>query len=432
MQAFVVHGPVFVPVSTDYADWHPHGAVAVDSDGRILYCGDEDTLPWEYAPLPFIRSREVLLPGFVDCHTHLPQYDCRGKFGVTLLDWLDQFIYPEEARFTDEHVARDVARRFYRGMLEAGTTTAAVYASVHERAAWIAFEEAERSRLRIILGKVMMDRDAPDSLLESVSASTNATRRLIEAWHRKTPRLRYAVTPRFAPTCTGAMLRAAAGLAQGFSTHVQTHVNESRAEVGLVKELFPAAASYMNVYEQAGLLGSRTVLAHNIHPVDEELDICERLDCAVAHCPDSNLFLGSGRFPLERYEGRAIRIGLGSDVGAGTTLSMPAIMRSMAWVQGRSLNPFLPLYHATLGGARALSLHDETGTLRKGLQADMVAVHVDEHFAKGRPLAQLRPLEIASALVYRTRSSDIRRVWVGGELLYDADGEQTPAEDSSR
>ena len=422
VEPFTLLAPILSPESATSASWIPHGALSVDGSGRILYCGDHGAIPETLAGLPTRILDGVLVPGFVDCHTHLPQYDCRGKFGVTLMEWLDHFIYPEEARFADERVARDVARRFFRGLLEAGTTTAAVYSSVHTRATWVAFEEAERARLRVILGKVLMDRDAPDALCEPVATAVRETRALIEAWHHKTPRLLYAVTPRFAPTCSPALLRAAAEIADEMSVYVQTHLNESPAEIALVSSLFPSASSYTRVYDEAGLLGPRTILAHNIHPDDSELDLCEERNAAVAHCPDSNLFLGSGRFPLERYDGRSIRIGLGSDVGAGTSLSMPVVMRSMAWVQGRSLHPFALLYHATLGGARALSLDDETGTLRAGLSADMVEIRIDEHFAKGRHLTDLRAIEAASAVVYRSETHDVRRVWMGGELLYDRDG----------
>ena len=345
-----------------------------------------------------------------------------------MLEWLERFIYPEEARFADETVARDVSSRFFRGLTEAGTTTAMVFASVHLRATHVAFEEAERSMLRVILGKVQMDRDVPGELLESADASLRDTEELIRAWHRKTDRLWYAVTPRFVPTCSMDLMQRSAALATRHGTYVQTHLNESLAEVRIVRELFPDADSYSGVYRDAGLLGERTVLAHNIHPSDAELALCEQHRCAVAHCPDSNLFLGSGRFPLERYAGRDIRIGLGSDVGAGTTLSMFEVMRSMSWVQGRSLHPFLPLYTATLGGATALSLDAQIGSLETGKQADMVAVRVDRHFHRGRDLAQLTPLEIASAIVYRTQPGDVREVWVGGESLFRAEASRFSGE----
>ncbi|MDH7514823.1 MAG: guanine deaminase [Bacteroidota bacterium] len=421
---FRLSGPILSPQSPSECTWYPSGTLAIGEHGRILFCGPCDTAPEDIRTLPAITTDDIILPGFVDLHTHLPQYDARGKFGVTLLEWLERFIYPEEERFADEESARDISRRFFRALLQAGTTTAFVYAPVQFRAAWVAFEEAERSRLRVVLGKTQMDRNAPFSLLESTHDSLRDAERLIEAWHRKNGRLFYAVTPRFAPTCTPVLLRRCALLAERHGTFIQTHANESLAEIARVRELFPQASSYLDIYANAGLLCERTIIAHNIHVSDDDLALCERTRCAIAHCPDSNLFLGSGRFPLERYAERDIRIGLGSDVGAGTTLFMPQIMRSMAWVQQRSLHPFIPLYHATAGGAAALGRECDTGTLEKGKCADLVTIRVDGHFSGGKTLEKLSAVEIASAIVYRTQPCDIRSVWVEGERLYEYQDEK--------
>ncbi|MBN1446957.1 MAG: guanine deaminase [Bacteroidetes bacterium] len=412
---FRIHAPVVSPSGRDRIAWHPRGVVAVDEDGRILFRGDEDDLPESLTALPAISCGDVLLPGMIDAHVHLPQFDCRGKFGATLMEWLDRFIYPEEMRFAQETVARDTARRFYHALLEAGTTTAMVYGSVHERATHIAFEEAERAGLRIILGNVLMDRGAPAALLLSTKEALVASERLIETWHRKTPLLSYAITPRFAPTCTPELLRGAGALAAKHDTWVQTHINETSGEIARVRELFPESAHYTGVYREAGLLGDRTVLGHNIHTDDEQMEVLREHNCAVAHCPDSNLFLGSGRFPLERHEQYGIRTALGSDVGAGTTLSMLHVMRTMSYVQGRSLHPFLPLFHATLGGAEALGLANETGSLEVGKSADMITVHVERQFCRGKTLQDLSDVEIASVLVYRTPETVVRRVWIRGK-----------------
>ena len=294
MPAFCLHAPILNPLSSTDVGWHPEGAIAVDERGRILYIGDARGEPREFADLRLESTHDVVIPGLVDCHVHLPQYDCRGKFGATLLEWLDRFIYPAEARFSDDELARDVSHRFFHALLRAGTTTAMVYSSIHTRATHIAFEEAERSRLRIILGKVLMDRNAPADMLAGCSSAVADTERLIETWHRKTDRLWYAVSPRFAPVCSPSLLREAGRLAGKHGTYVQTHINESPGEVEQVRALFPESASYTDVYRTAGLLGERTVLAHDIHATDGEIRACEALRCAIAHCPDSNLFLGSG------------------------------------------------------------------------------------------------------------------------------------------
>jgi guanine deaminase len=418
MTPFRLHAPILNPVSTDMAEWHPDGVIAVGEDGTILYAGDVGNLPESLLALPASESDDVILPGFIDLHVHLPQYDCRGKFGLSLLEWLDEFVFPEEARFADVAVAKDVARRFFTALLRAGTTTAAVYSSGHTAATEVAFQEAQRSGLRIIMGKVHMDRHVPESIREDPGISLRDARMLIERWHRRTDRLWYAVTPRFAPSCSAELMRGCARLAEEYGTHIQTHINESSGEIEEVRQLFPGSASYTEVYHSAGLLTRRTILAHNIHPTDEEIDLCARSGCAVAHCPDSNLFLGSGRFPLERYRKSTIPFGLGSDVGAGTSLSMFVVMKAMSHAQQRSLHPFIPLFHATLGGARALGLEHEIGSLSTGLAADLIAVHVDRHFPHGKPFHRVNARDVASSIVYRSQPSDLKAVWIQGERLY--------------
>jgi guanine deaminase len=414
---FRLHAAVLTPLASDRMDWHPQGVLVVDEYGRIAWRGDESQLPESFSPLPEIRSPHVLIPGLIDAHVHLPQLDCRGKFGASLLEWLDRFIYPEELRFADEQVARDVARRFFAGLIAAGTTTAMVYSTVHERATDIAFEEAERSRLRVILGKMLMDCGAPAGLLEQAEDGLAATERLIECWHRKTPRLWYAVSPRFALACTPRLLAGAATLARRYDTYVQTHCNESEGEISRVLELFPGASHYTGVYESAGLLTPRTVLGHNIHTNDAQMQILRAHGCAIAHCPDSNLFLGSGRFPLELHERHGLRYGLGSDVGAGTTLSMFHVMHAMSHAQSRSLHPFQPLYRATLGGAQALGLQDSVGSLDMGKAADVIEVAIEQQFCRGKRLQVLSAQEIASMIVYRSANQRVERVWIGGELI---------------
>lgn len=414
---FRLHAAVLTPLASDRMDWHPHGVLVVDEHGRIAWRGDESRLPESFSPLPVIRSPHVLIPGLIDTHAHLPQLDCRGKFGASLLEWLDRFIYPEELRFEDEQVARDVARRFFAGLIASGTTTAMLYSTVHERATDIAFEEAERSRLRVILGKMLMDSEAPAGLLEQAEDGLAATERLIERWHRKTPRLWYAVSPRFALACTPRLLAGAATLARRYDTYVQTHCNESEGEIARVHELFPGASHYTGVYESAGLLTPRTVLGHNIHTDDAQMRILHAHGCAIAHCPDSNLFLGSGRFPLELHEQHGLRYGLGSDVGAGTTLSMFHVMHAMSHVQSRSLHPFQPLFRATLGGAHALGLQDSVGSLDMGKAADVIEVAIEQQFCRGKRLQVLSAQEIASMIVYRSANQRVERVWVGGELI---------------
>ncbi|MBR9976616.1 MAG: guanine deaminase [Bacteroidetes bacterium] len=414
---FRLHAPFLSPQDTEQISWYPRGAMVVNEHGRIAWHGDAENLPGEFLPLPSVHSENIMLPGLVDAHVHYPQLDCRGQYGNSLLEWLDRSIYPEEARFTQAGIARDTARRFFSALLSAGTTTAMVYGTIHEAATDIAFEEAERSGMRIILGKMLMDREAPAALLEPADEGLAATERLIRKWHKKTHRLFYAVSPRFAISCSPSLLQGAAALATRYDTYVQTHCNESIEEVARVMILFPEATHYTDVYARSGLLTSRTVLGHNIHCDDAQLRQLRSHDCAVAHCPDANLFLGSGRFPLEAHQQHGLRIALGSDVGAGTTLSMFHVMHSMSHVQGRSLDPRIPLYHATLGAATALGLQEEIGSFRIGKQADITETCVPRHYCHGRTLEHLSALDVASTIVYRSADLRAGRVWISGEQL---------------
>jgi guanine deaminase len=411
---FVLTGPAASPRSPNAMDFWPAAAVAVDEKGRILYAGDATMLP---EPLQSLRRQNVeglLFPGFIDAHVHLPQLDCRGRFGETLLDWLRDFVYPAESLFMDDAIARDVARRFFQALIDAGTSTAMVYCTSHARATNIAFEEAERSGLRVIMGNMLMDRGAPGQLCVPADEAMIETEELIRRWHRATPLLRFAISPRFAPACSSELLHRAGKLAAKHGLHIQTHFNESLEEVASVRSLYPEAAHYAEVYHAAGLLGTKTVLGHSVQTGIPEAELLFRTGTAVAHCPDSNLFLGSGRFPLELHQQHGIRIALASDVGAGTTLDMLSVMRSMCHAQGRSLHPFLPLFLATLGAAEALSLQHETGSLTPGKSADIITIPLPEHIVRGGSLHSITPADLASALVYTTSCERVLRHWVCG------------------
>lgn len=414
---FVLTGAIASPRSRESMDWWPDGALVVDQKGSFAYVGQRDSLPEQYHALPQQQIDGLIFPGFIDAHVHLPQLDCRGKFGETLMEWLHDFIYPAEQRFENENIARNTAQRFFRALIETGTTTAMVFGTSHERATHIAFEEAEHCGLRIIMGSMLMDRNAPQALCVEASQAQYAMERLIERWHLATPLLRYAVSPRFAPACSPELLRMAGDTARRHSLHVQTHFNESPGEIASVRALFPEAESYADVYEASGLLGPNTILGHSVHTDVRQLQQIAATSTAVAHCPDSNLFLGSGRFPLEAHLEHGIRIALGSDVGAGTTLSMLSVMRSMSHAQGKSLHPFLPLYHATLGAAEALGLDNETGSLTAGKSADLITISLSPEPGANEAFISGNPIDIASALLYSTSEEHIQRLWVRGKEL---------------
>ncbi|HXI13153.1 MAG TPA: guanine deaminase [Thermoanaerobaculia bacterium] len=350
------------------------GYVLVDDSGLIAATGHFDERPSNPDLEVVDRGRDILIvPGFVDTHLHAPQLEMIGSYGGHLLEWLNRYTFPTEARFADVNHAREIASALFDELLRHGTLTALIFSTVHEGATSAFFEEAERRGVRAIIGKTMMDRNAPDNLLEDPEESYEASRRLLTTWHGR-GLLRYAITPRFAPTSTPRLLELAGKLKREFpDAYVHTHISENVAEVAWVRELFPEADSYAEVYREAGLLGERSILAHGVHLEDRELTLLAATRTKISHCPNSNLFLGSGLFPLRRILDHGVEISLGSDIGAGTTPSMFTAMADaykVQQVQGVSLTPFQLWYLATLGGAEALCMGDETGSLEAGKDAD--------------------------------------------------------------
>ncbi|MEP7361012.1 MAG: guanine deaminase [Chloroflexota bacterium] len=373
----------------------------------------------------------VVLPGMVDLHAHLPQLPNAGLgAGLDLLTWLQRYIFPLERGF-DADEARRLAPLVFRALAAAGTTTALMYGAVFEASLDASFAAAQEHGIRLVLGKVMMDRlryDASIDDKEVLDASIAQSQRLIERWHGADDgRLRYAVTPRFAVSCTMDMLRESAALAAATGAYWQTHLAEDRHEIEEVARLFPEARDYTDVYDRAGGLGPHTILAHCVHLSEREIARLAETGTRVAHCPASNLFLSSGAMPLARYLEAGLVVGLGSDVAGGPELSIFAAMRAGAYVQSgvhtmlRDERPRLkPLEWLRLGtheGARALSMENEIGSLEPGKEADFILV---DPSVTAPVTGQERlddPSDIVSRLMYRTRDDMIRGAWVRGRRL---------------
>lgn len=353
----------------------------------------------------------LLVPGFVDAHVHIPQIDIIGVSSQSLLDWLHEHVFPSEAACADPDVARDRARRSFRAMLAAGTTACAAYSSSHTRATEIAFEEAERAGVRAIIGKVLMDRDAPAALLQPADQALADTAALIERWSGAAGgRLQVAVTPRFSLSCSPELLRGAGALARRFACPIQTHLAENLSEVAAVQRTFPMHRDYTAVYEDAGLVGERSLLAHCIHLADDELDRLALAGATAVHCPDSNFYLRSGRFPLQRARDRGVPLALGSDVGAGTCHSIVEAMRLGSYTQQHGVDPGFLFYLATLGGARSLGWQDQIGNFLPGKQADFVVIDA----AALAPAVHSDPRTLLSCLIHRGQRADIEAVYIGG------------------
>ena len=354
----------------------------VIEDGHISALDDAETLlTSEHSPVSsdnVIDYRgKLLCPGFVDTHIHYPQKEMIAAYGEQLLSWLESYTFPTETQFADKAYAATVAERFLDELLRCGTTTAQVFGTVHPESVDAFFEAAEKRNLRMICGKVLMDRNAPEALRDTPAQGYSDSKRLIETWHEK-GRLRYAITPRFAPTCSEEQLALAGQLLKEHpGVHVHTHLSENLAEIQWVKELFPSADNYLDTYDQAGLLGSRSTFAHCLHLEDAEWQRLAETDSAIAFCPGSNLFLGSGLFKLGRAVAEGIKVGLGTDVGAGNTFSILETMADAYKTQqmdGNTLTPFKAFYLATLGGARSLDSDQYIGNFEVGKEADFLVL----------------------------------------------------------
>ncbi|MFV3386503.1 guanine deaminase [Pseudomonas sp. NY15364] len=378
-RAAILHSladPAVVGVEQSY-QYFEDGILLIEN-GKVAQVGAAAELLPKLAGVEVQHYRDALItPGFIDTHIHYPQTGMIASYGEQLLDWLNTYTFPTEKQFEDKAHASDVAAIFLKELLRNGTTTALVFGSVHPQSVDAFFEQADKLNLRMIAGKVLMDRNAPDYLTDTPESGYAESKALIERWHGK-GRLHYAVTPRFAPTSTPEQLDLAGKLFGEYpDLYMHTHISENKAEVAWVKELFPARKGYLDVYDHHKLIGPRAVFAHGVHLCDDECKRLAETGSAVAFCPTSNLFLGSGLFDLNKLEEHGVRVGLGTDVGAGTSFSQLQSLNEaykIMQLQGKKLDPFKSLYLATLGGANALYLDDKLGNFMPGKDADFLVL----------------------------------------------------------
>ena len=378
-RAAILHSiadPAVVGVEHSY-EYFEDGLLVIDN-GQVAKVGHATELLPSLKGVAISEYRDALItPGFIDTHIHYPQTGMIASYGEQLLDWLNTYTFPTEQQFADKVHASEVAGIFLKELLRNGTTTALVFGSVHKQSVDAFFEAAEALNLRMIAGKVLMDRNAPDYLTDTAETGYADSKELIERWHG-TGRLHYAVTPRFAPTSTPEQLTLAGKLfAEYPGLYMHTHLSENRQEIDWVKALFPERTGYLDVYDHYKLIGARAVFAHGVHLCDEECQRLAETGSAVAFCPTSNLFLGSGLFDLNKLEAHGVRVGLGTDVGAGTSFSQLQSLNEaykVMQLQGKKLDPFKSLYLATLGGANALYLDDKLGNFESGKDADFVVL----------------------------------------------------------
>ncbi len=405
-------------------------------EGAIAAFGTYADLHSQYADVPVTAyPGKLMMPGFIDTHIHFPQLEMIAAYGEQLLEWLNQYTFPTEEKFKDKAYSQKIASLFLDELLKNGTTTALVFATVHPQSVDAFFEEASRRNLRMIAGKVLMDRHAPAALTDTPESAYEDSKRLIEKWHGQ-GRLLYAITPRFAVTSTDEQLQLAGKLLQEFpEVYLHTHLSENPKEVQWVAELFPDRQGYLDVYDQAGLVGEKSVFAHGVHLTDAEFQRLSEAKATIAFCPTSNLFLGSGLFKLHQAKAIAqpVKVGLGSDVGAGTSFSMlqtASEAYKVSQLQGRSLSAFKALFLATLGGAQALSLEDKLGNFEPGKEADFLVLD-----PQATPLMAIRNAEMpaqsltelaetALGMMILGEDRAIHAVYIAGALAYEGSGFQ--------
>jgi len=410
--------------TSEHMEYFADGLLLVE-DGHVTALGPAAQLLAELSDNVEVidYADRLIVPGFVDTHIHYVQTDIIAAHGKQLLDWLESYTFPAERRFADAAHAQEVAEFFVRELLRNGTTTALVLGSVHAVSVDAVFTAGAAAGMRMIAGKVLMDRNCPEYLRDTPESGYRESRELLERWH-KCERLLYAITPRFAPTSSDAQLRRAGELANEHpDAYVHTHLAENRDEVAWVRELFPSSRSYLDVYDHFGLLRERSLYAHSIHLDDQDRERFVATGAAVAFCPTCNLFIGSGLFDLHQAWQCGMRVGLGTDVGGGTTFNMLQVLNEaykVAQLRGFSLSPFRALYLGTLAGAEALYLDDKIGNLQPGKEADFLVLDRAATPLLARRTAAADDIrEVLFALIMLGDDRCVAATYLRGELAHE-------------
>ena len=375
-----------------------HDALIICHSGKI-----HQIIPAKNSTIPTTHPDCIWIPGLVDAHLHFPQTRITGSASGPLLPWLNESVFPEEARFSDKKYAQAVAKEFCDSLIQAGTTTAFIYSSAHPQATDALFEELDRRGIRGYAGMTLMNRNAPENVLLPTEKARLASIQLIEKWHNHdNGRLQYVVTPRFAISCTSDMLVMASKLSQDYDLWVQTHLSENQDEIDFTLSLFPQSVSYTSLYKDFGLLHNKTIFAHCIHMKASEISLLKEADAVVAHCPDSNFFLGSGGMSLSVMHEQNIEIMLGSDIGAGRSFSIPMTAGRAydnALISKSPVTPEELLYHSCVSPRKRLRIMNE---------ADFSVFQIDQKQTKK---------EIIDALLFRHDKVKATATYVCGKKI---------------
>lgn len=403
-----LRGSILNPQSIDKCQWIPEGLLVYDKAGRILYYGPNKKIPGlKYKPLSTPRN-SIIIPGLIDCHSHLSQFDAIGQTGFTLLDWLKNHIYPAEVCLNDKTNAENISQRYYQSLLANGITFSVLYTNF-KTGVLAARRQAEKAGIRAIIGYTLMDRAVPGSLKQNPAKTIEECRALSGLFKKdEKERLHFSLNPRFAPACTPGYLKMIGQLAQKENLFIQTHLSENLFEVSAVKKAFPKIKSYAEVYDRFGLLTKKTLLAHCIHLSPAERKMIAQRGCGVVHCPSSNLFLHSGRFPLEYWKYYP-KLALGSDIAAGPSYSMLDVMRDGYYANIQKLSGLF--YMATMGGAKTLGLGEKLGNFKKNKQADFIILKTDHtHFSNSE--------EVLSRIIFRSCQTEILKAFISGKEVW--------------
>lgn len=404
------------------ADYFADGILVVENQTIKQVGHASELLPQvDGASLKDLTGR-LIMPGFIDTHIHYPQVDVIASYGEQLLDWLNNYTFPTELQFKDKAFASETANFFLDELLKNGTTTALVFGTVFKESVDAFFEASQARNTRMICGKVMMDRNAPEGLCDTPQSSFDDSQALIDQWHEHGRQL-YAITPRFAITSTREQLEKAGELVKNNpSVYMQTHLSENKAEIAFVKELFPERKSYLDVYDHYGLLGPRSVFAHGVHLDETDYQRLSETQSSISFCPTSNLFLGSGLFSLEDSKKFNVPVSVATDVGGGTSFSMLQTLNEaykICQLNNYSLAPLEGFYMMTLGNAKTLQLDDKIGNFESGKEADFVVIDLQGTPLMARKQAKCRTLEeTLFSLMMLGDDRAISETFVAGRSVY--------------
>jgi guanine deaminase len=411
------------PIDYKQVQFYPNGLLVIDETGKIQYCGAGKDCPIDKENYELIDySEHFILPGLIDTHVHLPQYSAIGKGRGELLPWLEDYIFPLEAKFNDDDFAREQSRLFFKDAASYGTTTSAVYCSSHKSATAIAFETAQEQGIRAFIGNSLMDSNVPSDLLNQRNIEDSIE--LMSKWHDgNSGLLRYILTPRYAGCCTMELMKKCAEISRTENLLIQTHIAENREELQFIKSLYLEYGSYAEIYQQSGLLGENTILAHGIYLDESEVSQIKDSGATIAHCPTSNRFLQSGFMPLRKYLNDEIHISFGSDIAGGYSLSMLNEAReAIETSKTRNiinhpkteevLTASEALALATIKGAETLKIDSITGNLIKNKESDFIVLDGGEIVDKA-----IENEDLLSSIIYKYAEKRVLKTFVRGEEI---------------